>query len=301
MRVVPLLVALVMVACSDESAEECTIVHNEDGTSTLVCPDGTSVNIGQTDSDAGQVDVRDDLVDGGSEEVEDLVTVDMRASDGDGEGDERDMTVDPADDQIDDSGDLAELEDLVEDLGELADAGNPEDHPCYETTGICVWMRYEAAPVRVGEEWARPQDFDLHFMDRSVGTRWDQSPEDCHWKNRTPDWGIEGDESDNPVCIHNDLTDESTNEDFEAWKPEELATLQNPTESTYSVGVFYFSDHNFGPCAVSVDVVFDGGEPETIEFVGELENRQFWWVADIAWPERTSEQPVRRLYPSGFP
>jgi hypothetical protein len=137
----------------------------------------------------------------------------------------------------------------------------------------------------------RGTDLDLHFMHPN-GT-WNAAPWDCYWANRNPNWGGPGDDDDPSLDI----------DDTDGWGPENInldnpeGTMANPIE--YKVGVFYFSDHGFGPSDATVRIYLDGLERFSSTFPN-LRNRQFWDVARIAWPTREITR-IHTLYPSGFP
>jgi len=135
-------------------------------------------------------------------------------------------------------------------------------------------------------------DVDLHFMHPSG--IWDSGPWDCHWKNKNPNWGDSGTRDDDP-SLDIDDTDGAGPENINLNNPE--GTAAAPIQ--YKVGVFYFSDHNYGPANTTLRIFLDGRERFAHTFPA-LENRQLWDVARIAWPTRHIER-VHRLFPSGFP
>ena len=135
-------------------------------------------------------------------------------------------------------------------------------------------------------------DVDLHFL--HPNGVWDMSPWDCHWKNKVPNWGDSGSRDDDPSL---DI------DDTDGAGPENI-NLNNPEGTTaapiaYKVGIFYFSDHNYGPANTTVRIFLDGRERFALTFPN-LENRQFWDVARIEWPTRNIER-IHTLFPSGFP
>jgi len=137
-------------------------------------------------------------------------------------------------------------------------------------------------------------DVDLHFVHPNAGGTWDAAPWDCHWKNKVPNWGESGSAEDDPSL---DI------DDTDGWGPENI-NLDQPEGTAaapvcYSVGAFYFSDHDYGPSDVTTRIFLDGVERFALTFPG-LEDRQFWDVARVCWPTRDIER-IHRLYPSGFP
>jgi len=135
-------------------------------------------------------------------------------------------------------------------------------------------------------------DLDLHLLHPNGG--WDVSPWDCHWKNRVPNWGDPGDAADDPSM---DV------DDTDGWGPEIISlnrlegTLESPV--CYAVGVFYFSDHRYGPSDATVRIHLDGERSIPITRSG-LDERDFWDVARICSPFGRVVI-VDDHYPDGFP
>ena len=133
----------------------------------------------------------------------------------------------------------------------------------------------------------RGSDVDLHFV--HPNGIWNRSPWDCYWQNKNPNWGDTAIPEDDPSL---DI------DDTDGAGPENI-NLNNPESVTYRVGVFYFSDHGYGPANVTVRIYLDGVERFANTFPG-LEDRQFWDVARITWPSRDIER-ISTLHPGGFP
>lgn len=126
-------------------------------------------------------------------------------------------------------------------------------------------------------------DVDLHLLHQSG--QWNARPWDCFWQNLEPDWGVFGDPSDNPSL---DI------DDVDGWGPENI-NLDNPQlDTTYSVGVHYFSDHGFGP-SYATTRVYVGGQLRDESRRKRLTDQQFWHVLDISWPDATITK-VDQLY-----
>jgi hypothetical protein len=113
-------------------------------------------------------------------------------------------------------------------------------------------------------------DLDLHFLHTGRGC-WADERWDCHWRNKTPDWGAPGDNADDPA-MERDSVDSSGHENV---------ILNNPEPTTYRVGVNYYD--GLGPAVATVRIFLFGSL--VIERRRELtpENR-FWDVAEISWP-----------------
>ena len=135
-------------------------------------------------------------------------------------------------------------------------------------------------------------DLDLHFMHPNGD--WDTSPWDCHWKNKTPNWGDSISRDDDP-SLDIDDTDGAGPENINLNNPE--GTAVEPV--TYKVGVFYFSDHDYGAVDSTVRIFIEGTLSFESTFVS-LADREFWDVARIEWPSGEIER-THIHFPSGFP
>lgn len=128
-------------------------------------------------------------------------------------------------------------------------------------------------------------DVDLHFLHVGRGC-WNDIPYDCHWRNRTPDWGVVGIDTDNAGL---DL------DDTDGWGPENV-NLNDPETATYRVGVEYWDDWGFGPSTVTIRIYVFGSI--VFERSREMPSEKFFWeVADIEWPSG-SVSYLDRTYPN---
>lgn len=133
----------------------------------------------------------------------------------------------------------------------------------------------------------RGTDVDLHFL-HPRGS-WNNSPWDCYWLNVEPNWGSLGSSGDDP-SLDIDDTDGSG--------PENI-NLNNPENTTYRVGAYYFSDHGYGPSYATIRIylratlVFEYRD-KYLERTGK-----FWDVASIEWPAASVNQIDRVV--EGFP
>jgi hypothetical protein len=116
-------------------------------------------------------------------------------------------------------------------------------------------------------------DLDIHLLRRGR-TCWN-GVDDCHWRNKRPDWGVFGEQSDDP---------DFGVEDNDGWGPEGVRLSQVAEDTTYSVGVEYFNDWNFGPSNARVRVYVRGelilDAERVLEHTDETA-KDFWHVADI--------------------
>ena len=130
-----------------------------------------------------------------------------------------------------------------------------------------------ADPDQTDTGFGAGSDADLHVL-RSPG-RWFCEPEDCYYAVPRPDWGVAGDQSDNPSMVIDD-TDGAGPEVILLDRPEDGAT--------YRVAVHYFNDHGYGQSFATLRIRIRG------ELVFEQPNKllpatDYWWeVAEIAWP-----------------
>ncbi|MDP2990113.1 MAG: hypothetical protein Q8O57_06055, partial [Kiritimatiellota bacterium] len=68
---------------------------------------------------------------------------------------------------------------------------------------------------------------------------------DCYYNNRNPDWGVQGDASDNPSLDRDCITSCT----------EENITLDKVTSpGTYRLWVHYFSDHGLGATTATIEI-----------------------------------------------
>ena len=123
-------------------------------------------------------------------------------------------------------------------------------------------------------------DLDLHLLnpagsvdpDGSAG--WFNTPNDCHWANRSPNWGDAGSVADNPSL---DL------DDISGYGPENLS-LAAPASGVYTVGVHYYCDHGLGPSLATVRIYCGGVLAAELAGVELSSTGQLWQAATIQWP-----------------
>lgn len=121
--------------------------------------------------------------------------------------------------------------------------------------------------------WTHPiTDLDLHLLDTGAEMF---SPKDCYWDNRTPDFGFQGDTSDDPRF---------TKESLKGFGPEEII-LSKPSGGSYKVVVDYAKANGAAdPLTDAIVRVYVYGKLEaemraTLELPG-----QQWEVLEIEWP-----------------
>ncbi len=148
-----------------------------------------------------------------------------------------------------------------------------------------VWQ----TPADPDETDGAGTDLDLHFLHPNANGLWDSPPWDCFWRQRNPDWGVQGDDSDDPSL---DI------DDTDGAGPENT-NLDNPESGlTYQVGVYYFSASSYGISYATVRI-YIGGILTHEATRKPMQNREFWHVASIDWPSGDVNS-IDRLYDS-FP
>lgn len=110
---------------------------------------------------------------------------------------------------------------------------------------IPAWAAVEVLPwedLEVSLTWSSTgPDLDLHLV-APKGSYYTES--DCFFGNPEPDWGVEGDVSDNPFLSEDD--------DFNGG-PETIQMAQ-PAEDSYRLLVHYFNDHDIANPATELNV-----------------------------------------------
>lgn len=173
------------------------------------------------------------------------------------------------------------------DSAEILVVSTPDEHIHIQI----VWQT-PGDPNEMDTGGGTGSDIDLHFMHPNGD--WDTSPWDCHWKNKTPNWGDSTSRDDDP-SLDIDDTDGAGPENINLNNPEGTSAVP----VTYKVGAFYFSDHDYGIANVTTRIFLDGTLQAERRFMG-LADREFWDVARITWPTRDVEA-THVHYPSGFP
>lgn len=129
--------------------------------------------------------------------------------------------------------------------------------------------------------WNKDQtDVDLHFLN-PVGaanpwasTGWFNSPNDCYYADRTPEWGVAGNTQDNPRL---DL------DDTNGFGPENI-NLARPQTGKFRVGVHYYCDDSVGASSATVRIFCNGQLSNEFGPMVLPRSGFFWEVADIQWP-----------------
>jgi hypothetical protein len=129
-------------------------------------------------------------------------------------------------------------------------------------------------------------DVDLHFLHDKFAASgpdldedgkpdgWFDQPFDCFWFNAHPNWGSFDPSIDDDPGLDRDDTDGAG--------PENL-NLNIPENTTYRVGVHYWSDHEYGPSFIMVRIYIYSNLVFEVTDV-KLVNHDMWDVATVDWP-----------------
>ncbi len=152
---------------------------------------------------------------------------------------------------------------------------------------ISIQLAWET-PADPDDTDANGTDIDLHYLHPNGS--WNRSPFDIFFNNKSADWGITADASDDPSLDIDDVNGAG---------PENVNHDNPQNDITYSVGVYYYTDNDFGPSYATVRI-FIGGVSQFEALDQFLPGTgAFWYVATISWPSRQIS-PVNQLR-TGFP
>jgi hypothetical protein len=117
-------------------------------------------------------------------------------------------------------------------------------------------------------------DIDLHVV-RNNHSALFITPDDCYYQNRTPDWGLVGDTSDDPQLVRDALT---------GYGPEVFGYV-NPVNGTYRVQA-YFQNTLASPTPASMVTVrvYQYGVLKAETSRTLTVEQEIWKVLDIEWP-----------------
>ena len=132
-------------------------------------------------------------------------------------------------------------------------------------------------------------DLDLHYLSPKA-TEWNKSPYDIFWHNKEADWGQANDPTDDP-SLDIDDTDGAGPENVNHNNPE--------PGLNYTVGVYYYDDHGFGPSYATVRIYINGALKEEYKNKFMSGTFDFWKVALIQWPTGVIYKRDRKF--NGFP
>lgn len=122
--------------------------------------------------------------------------------------------------------------------------------------------------------WEGPTaDLDVHLA--RDGAPFFDTPDDVSYCNPTPDWGLEGDPSDDPALAR---------DDDDGWGPE-VITLPRANDGTYLVRVHHFDDGDDGSVTATAVIYVNG--VRQIETSAVLARNAVWEVGQVNWPDAT--------------
>lgn len=118
-------------------------------------------------------------------------------------------------------------------------------------------------------------DLNLHVVRRaSDDSCWGAIPDDCHWRNRTPDWGEEGVALDDPRLFQ--FGDDAPS-------GPRLVSLNSLEAFDYSIGVDHWDQGFPNDVNVLVDIYLHGTLISSLTHVLPAAGG-FWYAADLQWP-----------------
>ena len=106
---------------------------------------------------------------------------------------------------------------------------------------------------------------------------WFDNMYDCFWFNSHPNWGSLDPDADDDPSLDRDDTDGAG--------PENINFNNPAAETTYRVGIHYWSDHDFGPSTAVLRVYVLGSL--SYEVSQEIESLDMWDACTISWPSGT--------------
>lgn len=141
---------------------------------------------------------------------------------------------------------------------------------------LCEVVANPGDAIEVELTWDTPNaDLDLHLSEGNADLF--ERPGDANWCNTSPDWGAQGDASDDPDL---ELDDRA------GFGPENMR-IEQPADGTYDVKIHYFEEQ--GDATVEATVrIYTLNDPVPAFEASRLMNRNEVWVpARINWPDGT--------------
>ncbi|QED27127.1 hypothetical protein FRD01_07700 [Microvenator marinus] len=165
------------------------------------------------------------------------------------------------------------------------EAGNTN---CNDYDTRFVTVRVTDSPEFIAEiSWSgdaeQGPDFDLHY--KHPNGQWNNAPWDIYWRNRTSDWGVSGG-ADDPHLM----------QDTNTWGYEHVIH-RNPESIAYDFGAYVYA-FRMRPSSLRASI-WIRGQLELVLLENDLEQDQFWHIAEITWP--TGQVNSIDNVTSGFP
>ncbi|MEM1348343.1 MAG: choice-of-anchor D domain-containing protein, partial [Myxococcota bacterium] len=134
----------------------------------------------------------------------------------------------------------------------------------------------------------RGSDVDLHYL-HPLG-QWDTEPYDIFWRNPTADWGIPGNQDDDPSL---DI------DDTDGQGPENVNHDKPGTGKTYAVGVHYYADNGLGPSYATLRIYVQGVLQYEVRDKFLEKEDIFWDVGAVVWPSKQiiAKDRIRNGFP----
>jgi hypothetical protein len=137
----------------------------------------------------------------------------------------------------------------------------------------CTFNAIPEAAIHVELTWdIGDSDLDLHLV--QYGADLFDSPEDCCWCNRQPEWGDPGTADDPELAL----------DDRYGRGPEDTR-IHTPYTGDYETWVHYFADLGGGTATATLKIWIDGVNVDTTS--ATLKAGEAWNAGYIAWPEGT--------------
>lgn len=117
-------------------------------------------------------------------------------------------------------------------------------------------------------------DLDLHLLRVPTAAVFDP-PDDCHYQNPRPDWGVQGDATDDPELVRDALT---------GYGPEVFGYV-NPIDTTYRAVVVFQNDLlSSAPASRATVRVYQYGLLKAEVSRSLPREGEIWSVLDVTWP-----------------
>ncbi len=135
---------------------------------------------------------------------------------------------------------------------------------------LCTFGAVPADDLHIELSWDTAlADIDLHLAEG--GATLFETPGDCNYCNKSPDWGGSGADDDPRLDL----------DDVEGFGPENINIL-DPAEATFDVRAHYFEEHGDGPVVATVKIYTYGLEVWSDSQV--LTENQVWEVGTVDMP-----------------
>ena len=161
-----------------------------------------------------------------------------------------------------------------------------------QLTGEVIPPPPEETAITVEMSWSsNNSDVDLHMVRNAGGnpnSRLFESTYDCYFSNRSPEWGVPSDPTDNPFLDVDDVDGRG---------PEKI-NIERSGDGTYDVFVHFWSDASVAPTTATALIYLSGTLAGTFT-KPDFECNDVWHVGTITWMNGTGTfNPVNADYSS---